>query len=386
MPDYTVPDAQKILLDHFQTETLDVGVTGYKIDETDGYDFWLWPDHATFPSGLSGDRMRQVYGVVLQRMVADQYRAANRRTYGLTRASNAGAAALPFVIYNDYYNHRDFITALVNSSFAGVLWTPEARSSKTGEEWVRRMQSVCFSPLAMLNAWASGTKPWSFPEVEEAVRDVMYLRQQLVPYFYTAFARYHFEGIPPFRAMPLVDGFLAAQGKQADAPVHADKPFVNAGGREIKDQYMAGDNLLVAPMFEGDVSRKVVLPPGQWFDFYSGDFAGENEVITVTPPLDQIPLYVRDGGLIPMIAPRRQTPKAGEEPALEVRHYGHANGTYHLYDDDGETFDYEQGAFSWTRLTVTRGADGKLAGSLSRSVDGLPFNYGQVNWQMMTEN
>jgi hypothetical protein len=44
------------------------------------------------------------------------------------------------VIYNDYYNHEDFITALINSGFAGVLWTPEVRASKTAEEWLRRFR------------------------------------------------------------------------------------------------------------------------------------------------------------------------------------------------------------------------------------------------------
>ena len=91
------------------------------------------------------------------------YRKKNLRTYGLVRASNAGATSFPYVIYNDYYSHPDFITALINSSFIGVLWTPEVRGSATAEEWLRRMQTVCFSPLAMLNAWSDGTKPWSFP-------------------------------------------------------------------------------------------------------------------------------------------------------------------------------------------------------------------------------
>ena len=142
--------------------------------------------------------MRQVYGLLFQKMSSDWFREMNRRTYGLVRASNAGASNLPYVIYNDYYSHRDFITALINSSFIGVLWDPEVRQSGSSEEWLRRMQSVCFSPMAMLNAWADGTKPWSFPEVEEQVREVAMLRMRLLPYLYSTFARYHFEGIPTF--------------------------------------------------------------------------------------------------------------------------------------------------------------------------------------------
>ncbi len=385
VPDYTEAETQNILIEHFRDVNLKLGVTGYKIDETDGYDFWLWPNHATFPSGMSGERMRQVYGVLLQRMVDDLYRSENLRTYGLTRASNAGSARLPFVIYNDYYNHRDFITALVNSSFLGVLWTPEARSSKSAEEWVRRMQSVCFSPLAMLNAWASGTKPWSFPEVEDAVRDVMFLRLQFIPYMYTAFAQYHFEGVPPFRAMPLVDGFLAAEAIRSEGSGHPDKPFARTAGREIKDQYMVGENLLVSPMFAGEKTRNVTLPPGRWYDFYTGDLVGENEVVNIAYPLERIPLFVRDGGLIPLIAPSRQAPKPGDMPALEVRHYGESAGSFRLYDDDGLSFNYEDGAFSWTDLNVSRNADGKLFGSIQRPAEGLPFNYSEVTWRMMTE-
>lgn len=85
---------------------------GFPLDECDGYDQWIWPDHATFPSGLSGEQLRQVYGLLFQRTTTEMYRERNRRTYGLVRASNAGSVSLPYVIYNDYYEHRGFITAL----------------------------------------------------------------------------------------------------------------------------------------------------------------------------------------------------------------------------------------------------------------------------------
>ena len=175
VPDITMPEAANILSDLFKKEHVDIGVSGYKIDETDGHDQWLWPDVATFPSGLDAEQIRQTYGLLWQKVTTRLFKENNVRTYGLTRASNGGAASLPYVIYNDYYSHEDFITALCNSGFSGVLWTPEVRSSKTAEEWLRRMQSVCFSPMAMLNAWASGTKPWSFPEVEKQVKEIALL-------------------------------------------------------------------------------------------------------------------------------------------------------------------------------------------------------------------
>lgn len=207
VPDYTLPEAQKILIDHFKKHQLNLGISGYKMDENDGYDSWLWPDVATFPSGIPAEQMRQIYGALMQKVTTQMYKNENKRTYGLVRAANAGTTSFPYVLYNDYYDHRDFITALVNSSFIGVLWTPEVRASQTSEEWLRRMQTVCFSPLAMLNAWADGTKPWSFEDVAENVNDIALLRMQLIPYLYTAFADYAFKGIPPVRAMNLEDGY-----------------------------------------------------------------------------------------------------------------------------------------------------------------------------------
>jgi len=386
VPDFTLPKAVDALVNLFKKEHVDIGVSGYKIDETDGYDYYLWPDVATFPSGLTAEQIRQTYGVLLQKVTARIYKEKNLRTYGLTRASNAGAASFPYVIYNDYYSHEDFITALCNSGFAGVLWTPEVRSSQGGEEWLRRMQSVCFSPMAMLNAWASGTKPWSFPEVERQVKEIALLRMRLLPYFYTEFARYRFDGIPPFRAMALEDGFLAAETRTEVRVASLEQnPYEEAVWKEVKDQYMAGESLLVAPMFKGQVSRQVILPKGKWYDFYTGAYAGGGEVIIVTPGLDKIPLFVKDGGIIPMMPAGLRAPGKGQKFDLEIRHYGVRGSIYRLYDDDGETFDYERGAYSWRDLNVSRDSDGRLVGAVSGAEPGKPDNLGTVTWTFMTQ-
>ena len=377
VPDLTLAETRGLLKAHFMKHQLGIGVSGFKIDEVDGFDNWLWPDVATFPSGVSGEQMRQTYGLMVQNMTSGWFRELNQRTYGLVRASNAGASALPYVIYNDYYNHRDFITALVNSSFIGVLWTPEVRASKSAEEWVRRMQSVCFSPMAMLNAWSDGTKPWSFPEVELAVNAVADLRMRLLPYLYTTFAQYHFEGKPPFRAMALVEGF----GGQTATMGNTINPFP----KEIKDQYMMGDLLLVAPMFVGETQRNVYLPPGKWYDFYTGALVGEHQVVSVSPPLDQIPLFVRDGGIIPMVAAHTHAPKLGEALGLEVRHYGRKGGRFLLYDDDGVSFDYTRGGYSFTELVVEQDGSGVLKGRDQRR-EGKIFGYlEEVKWVFMTK-
>lgn len=340
--DYAVPAAQRAFRAHLERETLRLGVSGFKVDEVDGFDRWLWPEVTEFPSGLDAEEQRQSYGLRLLRLFDEAYRARDQRTWGLARATNAGGTRFPFVIYNDHYSHQDFITALVNSSFSGLLWTPEVRSSDNGEEWLRRMQTTCVSPMAMLNAWASGTQPWSFPEVYEEVRAAAQLRMRLLPYLYSAFARYHFDGMPPVRAMPLVEGWdsIGEAGERR---------------KRLKDQFVVGDALLVAPFFAGQKERNVLLPPGRWYDFHTGAYAGDGELILAEAQGWDMPLYVREGQLIPFGEERLRAPLAQEERGLQLRWYGEADAHCRVYDDDGASFAYERGEYRWLDFSVSQG-------------------------------
>jgi len=380
VPDFTMPQARNIFFGQLKKDQVDIGVSGYKFDEVDGGDNYLWPDVAIFPSGHSAEQMRQTYAMLVMRYSMDMFRQNNRRTFGLVRGNNGGGTSFPYVIYNDYYNHQDFITALINSGFAGVLWTPEVRASKTGEEWLRRFQSNVFSPMAMINAWSSGTKPWTFPEVAAQVKEYALLRMQMMPYWYSEFAKYHFEGTPPFRAMNMEQGFTMEVKKEKTDTNLEKNPYEEAAVKEIKDQYMAGEFLLVAPMFTGETSRKVILPKGRWYDFYTGEFAGDGQIITVSPGLDKIPVYVKDGGIIPMMKPLLHAPKATDKVDLEIRYYGEKPGKYRLYDDDGETFDYEKGAYSWREIKVENNK-----GTISAAIKGKPNTINKVTWKFMTK-
>ncbi|HEY1114787.1 MAG TPA: DUF5110 domain-containing protein, partial [Chitinophagaceae bacterium] len=240
-------------------------------------------------------------------------------------------------------------------------------------------------PMAMINAWSSGTKPWSYPEVADQVKELALLRMQMMPYWYTEFAKYHFEGTPPFRGMGLEAGFKQEVKKEAANTNLEENPYAEATAKEIKDQYMAGEYLLVAPLFAGEKTRKVVLPKGKWFDFYTGEFAGDGVIITVEPGLNKIPVYVKDGGIIPLMKPTLHAPKKGEKVDLEIRHYGTAPGKYALYDDDGETFNYEKGAYSWREIRVVKDTDGQWKGVLAPPQPGKPNTVGAVTWKFMTQ-
>jgi alpha-glucosidase (family GH31 glycosyl hydrolase) len=388
VPDYSIPAARKIFSDHLRDEVVSLNpnaVGGFKIDEVDGYDRYLWPDTARFPSGRDGEQLRQTYGLLVQRTVFDMFRQQNRRTLGQVRGTNAGASAFPFVIYNDNYAFDEYITALGNSGFAGVLWSPEVRGGK-GEDMLRRTQAVCFSPLALYNGWATNDKLWTHADVKDAIRSVIGLRMRLLPYFYTTFAQYHYEGTPVVRPMQLIPGFHAGPSKETGGSLDATaNPYAIGKITEVKDQYLLGDALLIAPIAPGEKSRNVVLPPGKWYDFYTGKLAGENETIKVAPDLTQIPVFVKDGSLIPMIEERQWSPGKDDVLPLEIRHYGEKPGSLRLYDDDGETFDYEKGNFSWTRLETKRDAAGRWQPSITPDSNGRTWRYRDVRWTFMTQ-
>jgi alpha-D-xyloside xylohydrolase len=233
----------------------------------------------------------------------------------------------------------------------------------------------------MLNAWSSGKKPWSFPEVTDMVRNTIELRSKLLPYLYTAFYAYEQQGIPPFRAMVLEQGYRAQETQSGGTLDDASNPYAEEERIEVTDQYMMGPSLLVAPVFAGQNERSIVLPRGNWYDFYTGEYAGNGETITIQTKLEQIPLLVKDGGIIPLLA---SVSKEEADQSLEVRHYGKQASSYVLYNDDGISYDYEQGAYSLTELTAKAKKNGKWSGS-ERALGSERFTYGRISWRWMTE-
>jgi alpha-D-xyloside xylohydrolase len=175
------------------------------------------------------------------------------------------------------------------------------------------------------------------------------------------------------------------EGYQVDAQDETGKldatenPYAIALRREVKDQFMVGEHLLIAPLFAAQTSRSVVLPKGKWYDFYTGKLAGEGEIIQVSPGLSRIPVFVKDGGIIPMYKEAVQLD--GKKYPLEIRHYGSKASSFSLYDDDGKSFDYEKGEY--IRIAV------KVASDRSGKVD-MPkgkqsWSYTDYQFRFMTE-
>lgn len=361
VPDFATAEARKLFV-RMQTESLfSKGVDSMKIDEVDAQPFkpdpWSFPDFATFPSGLDGEQMHSLFGVLSQQTLLAPFRDRNKRTWGLVRNSGALATPLPYTVYSDSYTHADYVRGLVKSGFGGLLWTPEVRDAKSVDDLVRRVQTVIFSPYAMINCWYMKMPPWiqidagksnagivmpEAPRATELVRSAFRLRMSLLPYLYSAFIEYHQTGTPPVRSLSL------------DFPSDTKTATVD-------DQFMFGPSLMVAPMIDGQSKRSVYFPPGEWFDFFTGERIAGGQRLEVSKPLDQLPLYVRSGSVIPVAEPLPFVAR-GSVLNVHVRVYGAAAQSAVLFEDDGETFDFENGI--QTRVTLTwKGGKGSIARS-----------------------
>ncbi len=119
---------------------------------------------------------------------------------------------------------------------------------------------------------------------------------------------------------------------------------------DIGDEYMFGPAILVAPVTEqGATSRIVYLPAGtEWYNFWTNECVHGGQSIRVNAPIDTLPLFVRAGSIIPLGSPIENTTQI--QQLAKVRIYAGANADFTLYQDDGNTYAYENGGRTITKL------------------------------------
>jgi alpha-D-xyloside xylohydrolase len=119
---------------------------------------------------------------------------------------------------------------------------------------------------------------------------------------------------------------------------------------DIRNEYMFGPNLLVAPVTEqGATSRSVYLPAGaDWYNFWTKERIRGGQRVDVAAPIDIIPLFVRAGSILPLGAEVESTNEVQRIDKIEI--YPGADGRFDLYSDDGATYAYEQGQYNLSVL------------------------------------
>jgi alpha-D-xyloside xylohydrolase len=342
VPDFAAPQARKIFLKQNDAALFDRGVESVKLDECDyqpdSATPWSFPLATAFPSGLDGEVMHSLFGLLYQQTMWEPYQQKGLRTWGLVRNSHALASPLPYVLYSDSYDARCYVRGLANAGFSGLLWDPEVRVAASVEDFYRRLEVSIFSDDAVIDSWYIPNPPWDQVDrgknqrnefmsdrqaVADGVRQLLELRMSFIPYLYSAFNEYHAAGKPPIRALVL------------DWP--AD-PKV----RPIDDEFMFGDSVLVAPVFAGQTNRTVYLPAGDWYDFWTHAKITGGKAIEATNGVGQIPLFVKGGTLLPLAEPVEFL-KACTCFDITVNIVGEKAADFTLYEDDGSTTAYAKG-------------------------------------------
>jgi alpha-glucosidase/alpha-D-xyloside xylohydrolase len=342
----------------------DIGVYWARHRElfADGVDGW-WPDEGDWfdvPSRLARHRM------YYEGPLSDQ---PNVRPWNLQRNGYAGIARYGGWVWSgDISSSWKTLAAQVevgqNSSLSvSPFWGtdiggfyPGANREYTGELYVRWFQFAAFCPLFRSHGrtwhlhlpwgWNTGetgpveSRPAPDPAelhnaaVEPICCKYLDLRYQLMPYTYTITREAHDTGLPLMRALWL--------------QYPHDPQAVTLG-----DEYLWGRDLLIAPVLEkGARSRRVYLPAGTWFDWWTDEKVAGQRWIERPVDLETMPIYARAGAIIPLDPVRQFTAQPVSEPAT-LRVYPGADGTFNLYDDDGQSLGYRDGSdpkMVWIRI------------------------------------
>ena len=356
----------------------DLGIDGWWPDQGDGLDA---------PSRLNRIRMY---------WEGSQKWRPNERPYALHRNGYAGMARYgAFLwsgdVYSTWETLKTHVPVAVNTALSGIpYWgtdiggfvpTPEF----LGDLYVRWFQFMAFCPLMRSHGRTWHLRlPWGWntgqlgPDetstysgagrpaeselhdagVEPICRKYLELRYRLMPYLYSAVRETSQTGMPIVRAMWLH---------------HADDPVAVARG----DQYLWGRDILVAPVVEKNASsRRLYLPRGTWFDFWTNERVEGGREIDRAVDLATMPLYVRAGAIVPMGPVKQYTAEAVDGP-LTVTVYPGADGSFELFEDDGSSFAYRSGdwtglRFRWTdrgrRLSVDLAPGSKMRPPLTRDM------------------
>jgi alpha-glucosidase (family GH31 glycosyl hydrolase) len=206
--------------------------------------------------------------------------------------------------------------------------------------YVRWLQLGAFQPVDRLHSNHGERLPWEYDgETRAAATEALRLRGTLVPYTYTAARR-------------AVDTGLPIAG-----PLYLRWPRREAAYKH-PTQFTFGRDLVVAPVTSPGTTAEteVWVPPGAWVERTTGQRLRGPGLVTMTVPLDRIPVLVRAGAVLPAHVPGVGAGTAPRKRIVVTAYPGRA-GRGALYDDAGKGFGYESGGFTWTKFTQRRRGD-----------------------------
>ena len=349
-------------LSHFDEQNASCYWDVHRKDFAMGVDGW-WPDEGDpldIPSRLVRNRMY---------WEGPQIDRPNERPFALHRNGYAGMQRYGSFLWSGDVDSRwetlkTQIPIAVNTALTGIpYWGTDIggfvpTDEFTAELYLRWFQFGAFCPLFRCHGrtwklrlpwgWNTGDpgpaeisnyKQGALPDasqlhnsdVEPICRKYLELRYRLLPYLYSAVHECAASGMPILRALWLH---------------YPDDPKATA----CQDQYLWGNNILVAPVVEkGATSRLLYLPQGAWYDFWTGARIEGGRDVSHAVDLQTMPLFIRAGTILPLGPVKQYVDEKVDQP-LSISVYPGADASFLLYEDDGKSFNYRQGEWMGTRM------------------------------------
>ncbi len=277
----------------------------------------------------------------------------NQRVFTLTRSAYAGiqrysAATWSGDIAARWEDFRNQIPAGINFCLSGApYWTTdiggfaverkyERAKGKDLDDWrelsTRWYQYGSFCPLFRVHGQLPYREIFNIaPEGSVAYESMLYydkLRYRLMPYIYSLAGKTYHENYTIMRGLAMDFG--------KDDSV-----------KNIANQFMFGPAILVNPVTDlGATQRKLYLPATTgWYDFYTGNYCKGGQHITADAPLSKIPLFLKEGSIIP-VGPAIQYTGERAADTITLYVYTGKDASFTLYEDEGLNYNYEKGAYS----------------------------------------
>ena len=342
--DYFNPLTRKYYWNTLKKNLFSYGVDSWWMDATEpendalhGQKTYLGP----------GDFYRLAYPLFVSRAVYEgqSETTSQKRVCILTRSAFLGQQRYGTINWSgdvggNWDAYKKQIVAGLNYTITGMpYWTTDiggffrpGKSQYTDENYqellIRWYQWGVFNPVFRIHGYQSETEPWHYSQrVQDDMQKMLNLRYRLMPYIYSEAWQVTKNGSTIMR--PLVMDFCK------------DNSALNQ-----LYEYMFGKSFLVAPVTEPKVNeRDVYLPESvNWYDFRTGKYFKGGQTIKAEAPLDEIPLYIKAGSIIPM-GPAIQYATEKSDP-VEIRIYPGADGEFTLYEDENDNYNYEKGIYS----------------------------------------
>lgn len=351
------PKAREIYWNYIRKNMADIGIAGWWLDATEPEHNPIKPEDYDFVTAEGAFRdVRNSFPIVSTGGVYDSQRrdVPDRRVMILTRSAYPGQQRYGTHVWSGDVHAtwevlEDQIPAALNFSLCGMpYWNSDIGGFWTWQQYpdgvddpeyhklyVRWMQFATFT--GMMRSHGSNTPreifrfgergTWAFDAQEKFIN----LRYRLLPYIYANAWQVTSEDATLMRHLIM------------DWPEDVNVP-------DIDDEYMFGKSFLVAPVVTPEDVREVYLPEGQWFDFWNGVALEGGRKVMRNTPVDEIPLYVRAGSVIP-VGPTVQYAAEKDWSDIQLRIYPGADGEFTLYEDAGDGYGYEKGERSEIRMT-----------------------------------